>query len=142
MAFRGTFDYTLDAKNRLTIPAKFRTALAEGAVLARATERCFSIWPVKDFEAYVQTALAGLHPLAPQRDKILRYFSSNSFDTALDGAGRVMVPAPLLEHAGLQKDVVVTGVEDRLEVWDRARWTDYNAALDISDLTAAFGHPA
>ena len=62
----------------------------------------------------------------------------------LDAAGRVMVPGFLIEHAGLGKDVVVTGAGTRLEVWDRAAWAEYNAALssDVSDITAALGHPA
>lgn len=140
MAFRGTFDYTLDAKNRLTVPAKFRASLSEGVVLAKGTERCVALWTPKDFDAYVQAALADMHPLSPQADKINRFFQANSLDTELDAAGRVMVPGFLLEHAGLTKEVVVTGVGNRLEVWGRAQWADYNASLDIGDLTAPFGH--
>jgi MraZ protein len=60
----------------------------------------------------------------------------------LDSAGRVMVPPRLLEYAGLQREVVVTGAGECLEVWDRGAWTDYNAALsdELPDITAAFGH--
>ena len=144
MAFRGTFDYTLDAKNRLTVPAKFRATLAEGVVLAKGIERCVAVWTPRDYEAYTQTALAGLNPLSPQAQKLQRFFSANSIDTELDSAGRVMVPGFLLEHAGLSKDVVVTGAGQCLEVWDRSAWADYNASLssDVSDITAQLGHPA
>jgi MraZ protein len=85
-----------------------------------------------------------MHPLSPQAEKLNRFFSANSLDAELDAAGRIMVPAFLLEHAGLQKDVVVTGAGSRLEIWDRATWADYNASLssDVSDITAALGHPA
>ena len=64
-------------------------------------------------------------------------------DTELDAAGRVMLPAFLLEHADLAKEVVVTGAGECLEVWDRGDWGDYNAALsaELPDITAAFGHP-
>ena len=72
MAFRGTFDHTLDAKNRLTIPAKFRASLAGGVVLAKGIERCVQVWTPKAYDAYVTAALAGLNPLSeparPQRD--------------------------------------------------------------------------
>jgi transcriptional regulator MraZ len=144
MAFRGTFDHTLDAKNRLTIPAKFRASLAEGVVLAKGIERCVQVWTPAAFDAYVATALDGLNPLSEPARKLTRFFAANAMDTELDSAGRVMVPAFLLEHAGLQKEVVVTGASRCLEVWARAAWTDYNEALsdELPDIAAAFGHPA
>jgi MraZ protein len=142
MAFRGTFEYTLDAKSRLTVPAKFRPSLAQGVVLSKGTERCVGIWTPGDFDSYVEAALAGEHPLSPQADRVKRFFQANSIETELDSAGRVMVPGFLLEHGGLSKDVVVTGLGERLEVWDRAAWSEYNSKLDINDITARFGHPA
>ena len=144
MAFRGTFDHTLDAKNRLTIPAKFRTSLAEGVVLAKGIERCVQVWTPKAYDAYVQAALAGLNPLSEPSRKLGRFFAANSLDTELDAAGRVMVPGFLLEHGELRKEVVVTGAGDCLEVWDRAAWADYNEALshELPDIAAGFGHPA
>ena len=143
MAFRGTFDHTLDAKNRLTVPAKFRSALADGVVLSKGIERCVQVWTPGGFDAYVSAALQGVHPLSEQGRKINRFFSANSLDTELDAAGRVMVPSFLMEHADLAKEVVVTGAGECLEVWDRAEWGDYNAALstELPDITAAFGHP-
>jgi len=143
VAFRGTFDYTLDAKNRLTVPAKFRAQLADGIVLAKGIERCVAIWAPREFEAYTSAALAGMHPLSPEAEKLNRFFSANSIDAELDAAGRVMIPGFLLEHGGLSKEVVVTGAGTRLEVWDRAAWGEYNAALssDVSEITAALGHP-
>jgi MraZ protein len=144
VAFRGTFDHSLDAKNRLTIPAKFRAALAEGVVLSKGIERCVQVWAPGAFDSYVGAALHGMHPLSPEGRKVNRYFAANSLDTELDSAGRVMLPAFLLEHAGLRKDAVVTGAGDCLEVWDRSAWAQYNAALsdELPDIAAAFGHPA
>ena len=75
----------------------------------------------------------------PSARKLTRFFCANSFDTELDAAGRVMVPAFLLDHAGLGKEVVVTGAGECLEVWDRAAWAAYNAALsdELPEITAA-----
>ncbi len=142
MAFRGTFDYSLDAKNRLTVPARFRAALSEGVVLAKGLERCVAIWPPAAYDKYTQSALAGFHPLSDEARKLQRFFAANSLDTELDAAGRVMMPPFLLEHGGLSKEVVVTGVGDWLEVWDRGTWADYNAALasEVSGITARLGH--
>lgn len=142
MAFRGTFDYTLDAKHRLTIPAKFRAQLSGGVVLAKGTEACVAIWTPEGFDAYVTAALADLHPMSPEADKLDRFFQANSDDTELDSAGRVGLPQFLREYAGLTKDVTVIGKRLCIEVWDREAWAQYNAGLDIHELTAAFGRRA
>ena len=144
MVFRGTFDYSLDAKNRLTVPARFRAALAGGIVLAKGLERCITLWTPDGFEKYTQTALAGFHPLSPEGQKLTRFFSANSMDTELDAAGRVGLPPRLLEHACLSKEVVVTGATTMLEIWDRPTWNSYNDALasDVHDITASLGHTA
>jgi len=144
MVFRGTFDYSLDAKNRLTVPARYRAALSDGVVLAMGFERCVSLWRPADYDAYTQASLASFHPLSPEAQKLKRFFSANSLETELDAAGRIMVPAFLLEHAGLEKEVVVTGSGDALEIWNRATWADYNAALasDVTDITTRLGHTA
>src|SRR5215207_1590007 len=89
MNFRGTFDYSLDAKNRLTVPARFRAALSEGVVLAKGLERCVALWTPKAHDEYAQAALAGFHPLSPDAQKLKRFFAANSLDTDLDAAGRV-----------------------------------------------------
>ncbi|MFP5364135.1 MAG: division/cell wall cluster transcriptional repressor MraZ [Thermoleophilia bacterium] len=144
MAFRGTFEYTLDAKNRLTVPARFRAELAGGVVLAKGLERCVALWTPAAYDEYTAAALLGLHPLSKEAQKLRRFFSANSLDTELDAAGRVMVPGFLLEHAGLSKDVVVTGSGDALEIWDRSTWTTYNDALsaDVDEITSSLGNTA
>lgn len=144
MVFRGTFEYSLDAKNRLTVPARFRAALAEGVVLAKGLERCVALWTPKGYDDYAQGSLAGFHPLSKQAQKLKRFFAANSLDTELDAAGRVGIPAFLLEHAGLSKEVVVTGSGDALEIWDRATWSDYNAELAsaVDEITESLGHTA
>jgi MraZ protein len=141
-SFRGTFDYTLDAKNRLTVPARFRAVLSEGVVMAKGTERCVAMWVPSAYDAYTSAALEGLHPLSHEAEKLQRFFAANSVETELDSAGRVMFPPFLLEHGGLQKDVVVTGAGNRLEVWDRTGWQDYNAALvsDVDEIRARLSH--
>lgn len=144
MVFRGTFDYSLDAKNRLTVPAKFRASLSDGVVLAKGVDACVDIWRPQDFEDYVAAALEGWPPLSPQREKLELFFSANAFDTELDSAGRVMLPPKLIAHAGLSKETVVTGSGKRLQVWDRATWSNYDESLtaDVADIRAQLGHPA
>ncbi len=142
MAFRGTFDYSLDAKNRLTLPAKFRGELGERVVLARGTAQCVTVWRSDDFDAYIEQALANVHPMSPQADQINRWFVGPSHEVDIDSAGRVAVPPRLLQYAGMTKEVVVTGVGARLEVWDKDLYAAQDAAMDINALTASFNNVA
>jgi MraZ protein len=145
LEFHGTFDHTLDAKNRLTVPSKFRSALAGKVFLVKGADRCLSVYPEDAYTEMTRAALAGLNPHAPQTRELRRYFYSNAQDVELDGAGRIMLPARFMEHAGISsRDVVVAGAGDCLELWDRATWETYDADLAqrAPDLTASLGHPA
>jgi len=141
MAFRGTFDHTLDAKNRLTVPSKFRSQLSGGVVLAQSVEACLTIWIPAAYEEYVDRALGEVNPMTARYRDLERFFNANAFETELDAAGRIMIPPPLMEWAGLRKDVVVTGTRKWLEIWDRESWATTNAALatNVRDLTEALG---
>lgn len=130
MAFRGTFEYNLDAKSRLTIPAKLREELAGALVLAQGIEDCVALWRTEEYEVYVESSFQGLHPLSPESRQLKRYFAANALDTELDSAGRIMIPPFLTEYARLEKAVVITGAVDCLEIWDKATWAIYNE--DIS----------
>lgn len=139
--FRGTFDHTLDAKNRLTVPARYRATLSEGVVLAMPVDQkpCVGVWRPADYESYSQRALAELPPLSPRLAELERFFYGSSQDAELDAAGRIMVPTRLGEHAQLHKEVVVVGVGDRLELWDRGRWNEHRPALlgGVAEITAS-----
>ena len=150
MAFRGTFDHALDAKNRLTVPAKFRAALADGVVLAGSPEitpgepRSLAVWTAETYDAYTASTLSGLNPLSPRARKLTRFFFNHSHDTELDSAGRVMIPPFLMAYAGLGKDVVVTGSGECLEVWDRAAYSRYqdDVLARIPEIAASLGDTA
>jgi transcriptional regulator MraZ len=142
LAFHGTFEHTLDAKHRLTVPSKFRSALAGRVVLVRAVDHCVAVYPAETYESMTQAALAGLNPFSPQARELKRMLYGNATDTELDSAGRVMLPRDLMEHGRLRKEVVVTGAGQRLEVWDRTAWAPHNASLadEVAKITASLGH--
>ena len=142
MAFRGHFEHTLDAKNRLSIPARFRAPFSAGVVLAKDPEPCMAVWTPDSHEAIIERALGGLNPMGSEYRKLSRFYQGNSFEIDLDASGRVILPAPLLSHAGVAKEVVVVGVGDHLEVWSADRWQQQQRALDaeIEEVTERLGH--
>ena len=150
MTFRGTFEHALDAKHRLTIPAKFRGALADGVVLAPSPEieagaaRTVAIWTPEAYDAFTSSVLDGLNAASPKARELKRFYFNSSFDTELDAANRVMIPQALMTYADLTKEVVVTGSGECLEVWDRpAHARSFEDVLNrIPDLTASLGHTA
>jgi MraZ protein len=144
LAFRGQFDYSLDAKKRLNVPAKFRPSFSGGVVLAKALEPCVAIWAPTSFEQWTESFLGNLNPVSKERRSLARYFAGNSWDVELDSAGRVTLSPQLLEHAGIEKDVVVVGNVDHIEVWDRARWQADQKELDseIVQIAESLGHPS
>ena len=144
MAFHGTFEHTLDAKNRLTVPSKLRAAFSEGAFLVKGADRCISLYPSATYSALTETALSSFNPLSAQARELKRYFHSNAQAVELDSAGRVMIGPRHLEHAGIDRDVTVIGAGDCLELWDPSTWERYDADLTAhaTDLTAALVHPA
>ena len=142
--FHGTFEHTLDAKNRLTVPSKFRSTLAGSVFLVKGAEPCLSVYPAETYDAMAQAALAQMNPLSTQKREFSRLFYANAMSLELDGAGRIMLPSRFMEHVGISRDVVVAGAGDCLELWDRTTWETYDADLAqrASDLTASLGHPA
>ena len=118
----GEYEHTIDDKNRVTLPARFRAAFEGGLVLTRGMDGCISAYARADWEALVQSRLATLDPLSREGRMMQRFFFSGAAEAVPDKQGRVMVPAALVEAAKLKKDVVVAGVYDHVEIWDRATW--------------------
>ena len=144
MAFRGHFDYSLDAKNRLTVPTKFRANFSSGIVLAKGLEPCITVWVPEEFDNWTSSFLSNLNPVSAERRKLTRFFAGSSFDVELDSAGRVTLNAPLLAHAGIEKEVVMVGNLDHLEVWDRKTWESDQKQLadEIVGIAESLGHPS
>lgn len=137
MAFRGHYEHSLDAKNRVTVPAKFRPALSDGLVLARAFEPCIAVWTPDGWERFTQNFLESLNPFSERARRLQRFFHAGSFDSELDSAGRIMLPQPLMEYAQIKKEVTVTGNLGSFEIWDTERWNGYESDLAKTALADA-----
>ena len=128
----GAYDHTIDDKNRLTLPAKFREAFQDGVVVTRGFDGCLYAHRRPDWDRLVESRLATMDPLRPEGRRIQRFFFSGAAEAELDKQGRVIIPAQLIGHAKLGREVVVTGVNDRLEIWDRAAWRKELAEVEGS----------
>ena len=130
MAFRGQHEHSLDAKDRLTIPARFRAALDDGVVLFEELDKCVSIYPVAEYGELTRNYLHSLNPLTKRGRMMRRRFHARSHDEKLDSAGRVRVPKHLIDHAGLSGACMVVGVDDHLEIWEPDAWRAHDAEID------------
>jgi MraZ protein len=140
----GEYEHTIDDKNRLTLPAKFRRAFEDGGVVTRGLDGCLYAWPQAAWRQLVDSRLASLDVLSVQGRRLHRHFFSGATEAAPDRQGRVTIPSALLEHAKLGRDVVVAGVNDHLEIWDRTAWRRELAevegsAEDVAERLAAQG---
>ena len=145
MAFRGHFDQTLDAKNRLNVPAKLRPAFSDGLVLMQSHDApCIAIFTPEGFESFSDKFLPKLNPMSAEYQKLTRYLAGSSFDMELDSGGRVTLKGVLLAHAGIDKDVVLIGAHDRLELWSRERWEKQADTLpaEVADIAQGLDHPS
>jgi MraZ protein len=120
----GEYAHTIDDKNRLTLPARFRQAFADGIVLTRGMEGCINAYARTDWDGLVQRRLASLDPLSREARQMRRFFFAGASDGELDKQGRIMIPPALITHAGLRREAVVAGLHDHLEIWDRAAWRE------------------
>ena len=130
MAFLGQFEYTLDAKNRLTIPPKFRGPLSDGVVLAKELDPCISLWPVSGWLAHTEQLLGSRDQLDEDTRDLQRLLHAGAYESQLDAAGRIMLPQPLIERVGLDREVTLIGNLNLIEVWAREAWAKRQPELD------------
>jgi MraZ protein len=128
----GEFEQRLDDKNRVTLPARLRDRFAAGVVCARGLDGCVAVWPRESWDAYVQAQSDRLDPFTREGRGLQRYLFGAAQESELDRQGRVALPGPLLTHAGLERDIVIAGLRDRLEIWDREAWRRQLAEVEGS----------
>ena len=127
--FIGEYKYNLDDKNRLAIPSKFRQQFADGLVITKGLDNCLFIYTAKEWQKLVEK-LANL-PISQAKSRAFsRLMLAGAMDVTLDKQGRVVLPDYLKDFATLNKQVVVAGLYNRLEVWDEKLWTKYQRVSD------------
>ena len=128
----GEYRHALDAKGRVTFPAKLREDLGDNFVITRGLDNCLSIYPRAEWDK-LQEKIASL-PSAKSRG-LQRFVFGGACMPEPDKQGRVLIPATLRDYAALEKDVTIVGLSRHAEIWDSARWEANNALL-TSDMIA------
>ncbi len=124
---KGEFAHVIDEKGRLFIPAKFRAELGCSFVLTRGLGKCLAAYPISEWKAFEEKIMS----YSPRKSRELQlYFVATSHDMELDSQGRILVPAKLRAFAGLEKNLVVVGMVDHLEIWDESEWDKTNLTPD------------
>jgi MraZ protein len=130
LAFHGQHEHSLDSKDRLTIPARFRSALADGVILVKGLDPCVEVYPVQEFARFEERDLAGFSSFSRDQRRMRRRIYAHSVDEELDSAGRIRLPAHLIAHADLEGACVIVGAGNTLEIWNPKAWGSEDAEVD------------
>ena len=127
--FIGEYSYTIDNKRRLSIPSKFRASLGRSAVVTKQLEKCLVLYSIKGWEGYTEK-LEKLSGTQINARKFSRIILSGASEVSFDKLGRILIPDYLTEYSNLKKDVVIIGLSDKIEIWDKNEWEKYRTKTE------------
>ncbi len=133
--FMGEYHHSIDDKNRLIIPSKFRNDLGDEFVITRGIENCLFVYPKDNWE-HIVNKLETLPFTKRDARTFTRFFLSGATVAEFDKQGRINITSPLISYADIKKECVIIGTGDRLEIWSKESWDDFfNSAKDnMSDI--------
>ncbi len=131
--FMGEYNHTIDAKGRLIIPAKFRELLHDEFIITRGLDGCLFVFPNEEWQI-LEEKLRTLPLTQKNARKFTRFFMGGAATCELDKQGRILIPQNLREFANLEKDVVLSGNLNRIEIWDKAAWAENSSYDDMDDI--------
>ncbi|MGG1398285.1 division/cell wall cluster transcriptional repressor MraZ [Bacillus salipaludis] len=122
--FMGEYHHSIDNKGRIIVPSKFRDDLGDMFIITRGLDQCLFGYPLTEWKV-IEEKLKGLPLTKKDARAFTRFFFSGATESELDKQGRINIPAPLLQYAKLEKECVVLGVSNRIEIWSKQIWEDY-----------------
>ena len=122
--FMGEYHHSIDTKGRLIVPSKLREDLGDLFIITRGLDQCLFGYPLTEW-SLIEEKLKGLPLTKKDARAFTRFFFSGATESEIDKQGRVNVPAPLLQYAKLEKECVILGVSNRIEIWSKQVWEDY-----------------
>lgn len=124
----GRYLHTIDDKGRVSLPAKFRAKLGDRVVITEGLEKCLFVWAIKEFESRVER-LGSLPLTSKEAREFSRAFLGGSADAEVDSHGRILLPQSMREYAGLEREVVMIGVSNRVEIWDKQAYEEFSRRI-------------
>ncbi len=133
--FMGEYHHSIDDKGRLIIPSKFRTELKDKFIITRGIENCLFVYPEDRWEQIVHK-LESLPFTKKDARNFTRFFLSGATVAEFDKQGRINITSPLITYAGIDKECVIIGTGDRLEIWAKEAWDNFfdSASINMSDI--------
>ena len=122
--FMGEYHHSIDNKGRMIVPSKFRDELGDMFIITRGLDQCLFGYPISEWEL-IEEKLKGLPLTKKDARAFTRFFFSGATESELDKQGRINIPAPLLQYAKLEKECVILGVSNRIEIWSKQIWEEY-----------------
>ncbi|WP_316568425.1 division/cell wall cluster transcriptional repressor MraZ [Neobacillus sp. YIM B06451] len=122
--FMGEYHHNIDNKGRLIVPSKLRDNLGEMFIITRGLDRCLFGYPLSEWKV-IEEKLKALPLTKKDARAFTRFFFSGATESEIDKQGRINIPAPLLDYANLQKECVILGVSNRIEIWSKQIWEEY-----------------
>ena len=134
--FIGEYEYTIDGKGRLNVPAKFRKATSEDAentyIISQGEDKCLYIYPMDLYKKKILDKIDQLSETNPMHRAYMSLLGSKSTDSSIDKQGRISIPAKYLEYAEIDKDVKIIGAINRIEIWDPKKREEYLSEIENS----------
>lgn len=132
--FMGEYSHTVDAKGRLIVPSKFRELLGDEFVVTKGMDGCLFVYPSQEWKV-IEEKFRNVSQMGKDARKFARFFFAGAAACEVDKQGRILLPPVLREFAGLEKDVILAGVLNRIEIWSKERWEETNSYDDVEEIT-------
>lgn len=129
--FIGEYRHTLDSKNRVNMPSKFRDSLGGSFVMTKGLDNCLFVYSMDEWKN-IEDKLKGLPMTNKDARAFVRFFFAGATECEIDKQGRTLIPGNLKEFAKIDKDVVIIGVSTRIELWSLEEWNKFNSDANIS----------
>jgi MraZ protein len=138
--FIGEYQHSIDPKKRLAVPSRFRVELENRVVVTRGLDKCLFVYPMKVWQELAEKL--GAIPMGESATRsFVRLMLAGASDVETDKQGRILIPDYLKEYAGLDRNVVIAGIYNRLEIWDEKKWSEYkkNAEKNSDEIAEQLG---
>lgn len=134
--FMGQYENSIDAKNRMIVPSKFREELGFQCVLTKGIDKCLYIYTMSEWETFAEK-LKALPVSNENARKFVRHFNASAVRCEIDKQGRMTIPQMLRKYAGIEKELVTIGIMNKIEIWSKSEWNEESNETEMDPAEVA-----